>query len=874
MSKGNTKKDRKSGPVNWFLALILALLSGGLVVLSIPDMDIWPIGWIALVPLLIAIRGRSFWGAFFYGLVTGYVANAGAFRWIPGLLESFGHLHAPVAIALMVLLNLYQALTFALSAAVTVKIRSKAPKLPLVVVFPMVFTGFEFLMPFIFPWYMSNGQLYFHPFIQSFDLFGVSGGTFVMMTFTAAMAAILENRATGRRFPVIQVLYGVLLPLLCVGYGIVRQRQVQAIVAKAPKFKVGLVEPDVGVWEKEVEGPDGLPVSLDKQEFISHRSLLRLQFLSHKLEQQDHPDLIVWPESGYYPWWKVLSKDSDRFALAGGRLGAVVAVAHDGTVSRFAELGDNGRTINSIAAAGDDCYAVAGTKGYMVVRTPDGQKTRFIGNDRDLLAVGVDSHCSEVLAAGQGGILVKFEDGKWQQLTSPYPGALRAITPAGRGFYVGGDNGALMYVGAKGVNTRKSGIKQAIYSLHWSRRWGLVIGAANGTLLAWKSAKVHRFQTHTDKAIRGVFGGRSLYAVAGDGWLMRCVHSGGCTRLPTHTHADLYAISGQGDGVVFIAGSHGTLLRVTQNRVKKLANPLKNDLFSVTTVPYKVEYPFADSVKFIYRSASPLPPMKTWRDAGTAARQDKAPMEDWCSPIRGFKTPVLFGTLTYNDRAGQRKVYNTAILTGGDGRVLGLYKKVHLLVFGEYLPFEHEFPFLRRYFASAGDLSPGRTLKVLRLGKVRFGPLICYEAIIPSIPRKLALKGVDFFVNMTDDDWFGKTAERYQHFYLAVFRSVENRKYLIRVTNTGISAVVDPFGRILRRTSWVNAEAFTATIRRLRIPTFYQQGGFALPYLALFFTFGLWLLPTGIKRKKTHHKGSVRKNPKTSRRGQAKSVKK
>lgn len=868
MAKNKVKKGAdKFGFGSSLLGFALSLLAGALVVVSIPNFDIWPLGWIALVPLLIAIRGRSFWVAFFYGLVTGYVANAGAFYWIPGLLKSFGHLGTPLAIGLMVVLNIYQALTFAFSAAFTAKIRQKASKLPLVLIFPIVFTGMEFILPFIFPWFMSNGQLGFKPFVQSFDLFGVSGGTFVMMTFTAAIAVIFENRRLGRKFPIVQVIYGLALPALCVGYGIVRQHQVQHIVAKAPKFKVGVVEPDFGIWEKEVEGPDGRPVSMERQEQLSHLSLLRLQFLSRKLEKEDHPDLIVWPESGYYPWWKVLSMNSNRFAMAAGRLGAMVGVGHDGTVSLIKDLGDlKGRTINGVSAANDGCYAAVGSKGFMVIRNSEGETTHSIGNDRDLLAVGVNSDCDWIVAVGEGGLIVQYKMGKWKQLASPVAGTLRVVAAVGNGFYIGGDNGMLLFLGRKGLKIVNSGTTNTIYSLHWSRKWGLVIGGAQGTLLAWKGGILHRFQTGTDKRIRGVFGGRMVYAVAGNGWLSKCDNKS-CTRIPAHTRSDLNAISGDGYGTLYAAGMHGTLLKITSKGVKKLNNPLKNDLFSVTGVPYTVGYPFSDKVKFIYRSRSPLPVMKTWKDAEAAAIHDNVPMEDWCTAMRGFSTPVILGALTYNRVAGQRHIFNTALMVKGDGRVLGIYKKVHLLVFGEYLPFEHTFPFLRRYFGSAGNLSPGNSLEVFNSGKVKIGPLICYEAMIPSIPRKLARKGMDFFVNLTNDAWFGKTAERYQHFYLSAFSSIENRKYFVRATNTGISAVVDPFGNILHQTTWVDADAFTTVIRRLRIPTFYQQVGYGLPYMALLLTFGLLIIPTPGRKKKKPGKGTVKKKSGAKKQG-------
>jgi apolipoprotein N-acyltransferase len=179
-------------------------------------------------------------------------------------------------------------------------------------------------------------------------------------------------------------------------------------------------------------------------------------------------------------------------------------------------------------------------------------------------------------------------------------------------------------------------------------------------------------------------------------------------------------------------------------------------------------------------------------------------------------TPLLFGAVR-EDAAGEDKRlrdYNTAFLVDGQGQVLGTYDKTYLLAFGEYLPFGETFPWLYDLSPHSGRFTPGSRLDALPLGGFRIGVLVCYEDVLPGFTRKLVRAAhPNLLVNITNDAWFGETNEPEIHLALAVFRAVEHRRWLIRSTNSGISAVIDPVGRVVARTGLMTRETLRATVR-------------------------------------------------------------
>ncbi|HXG31231.1 MAG TPA: apolipoprotein N-acyltransferase [Thermodesulfobacteriota bacterium] len=146
--------------------------------------------------------------------------------------------------------------------------------------------------------------------------------------------------------------------------------------------------------------------------------------------------------------------------------------------------------------------------------------------------------------------------------------------------------------------------------------------------------------------------------------------------------------------------------------------------------------------------------------------------------------------------------FNTAFLTDSGGRILGRYHKIKLLLFGEYLPFTRYIPALKKLSPASGDFTPGNKLDLFEIREkgLRIAPLICYEDIIPSFSRRFVKEGANLIVNITNDAWFGRTTAPYQHLLLSIPRAVETRRYLVRATNTGVSAIIDPVGRVVAKT--------------------------------------------------------------------------
>ncbi len=177
----------------------------------------------------------------------------------------------------------------------------------------------------------------------------------------------------------------------------------------------------------------------------------------------------------------------------------------------------------------------------------------------------------------------------------------------------------------------------------------------------------------------------------------------------------------------------------------------------------------------------------------------------------GFDTPLLFGALTRvspRRKPADKYPYNTALMMDADGNVTGAYDKVFLMLFGEYIPFYDSIPWFTQLFPEASNFSRGAApasfpLRV-RGQDFKLGPLICYEDILPSFTRRVAKLAPNAFVNITNDAWFGRTAEPSEHLALAVFRAVENRLELVRAVNTGVSAHVDAAGRVRARTDSVD----------------------------------------------------------------------
>ena len=213
--------------------------------------------------------------------------------------------------------------------------------------------------------------------------------------------------------------------------------------------------------------------------------------------------------------------------------------------------------------------------------------------------------------------------------------------------------------------------------------------------------------------------------------------------------------------------------------------------------------------------------------------------------IRSNALPLLTGALRFDDAAGKKS--NSIFFFDRDGFPADKpYDKVHLLAFGEFVPFSDRFPGVKRWFPRAADFARGPGPGIRRIGDLRVGPQICYEGLFPDFSRSLADQGAQIFVNVTNDSWFGTFAEPHQHLFMTLARGIEFRRPVVRATNTGVSAAMRADGTLLDlsplNTEWTRL--YEIPYRKAPRPTFYQEYGFRLVPLILWLTAAV-LIATG-----------------------------
>lgn len=204
--------------------------------------------------------------------------------------------------------------------------------------------------------------------------------------------------------------------------------------------------------------------------------------------------------------------------------------------------------------------------------------------------------------------------------------------------------------------------------------------------------------------------------------------------------------------------------------------------------------------------------------------------------VRKSGSFLLLGSPAYEEENGKVRLFNRAYLISPEGQVKGIYDKVHLVPFGEYVPLKKFFPFLEKLVGDVGvgDFGAGGDINALPIPQGKLGVLICFESIFPELSRSLIRKEVSLLVNITNDAWFGKTSAPYQHFSMAVFRAIENRVFVVRCANTGISGFIDPCGRIKKASPLFERLNVVDSVRMMRVKTFYTRYGDVFAMLCLF----------------------------------------
>jgi apolipoprotein N-acyltransferase len=178
---------------------------------------------------------------------------------------------------------------------------------------------------------------------------------------------------------------------------------------------------------------------------------------------------------------------------------------------------------------------------------------------------------------------------------------------------------------------------------------------------------------------------------------------------------------------------------------------------------------------------------------------------------------------------GEGRIFVGAKLLDPEGELTLRYHKIHLVPFGEYVPMQPVFTLGGRFAAKlvqeVSDFSPGTEPALGEVDGHLVGGYICYEAIFPALVRRFAAEGAELLINITNDAWYGTTSAPYQHLAMAAFRAVENRRYMVRAANTGITAVVDPHGRILETTRLFEPTVLVRDVSFVARKSFYTRHG-------------------------------------------------
>lgn len=220
--------------------------------------------------------------------------------------------------------------------------------------------------------------------------------------------------------------------------------------------------------------------------------------------------------------------------------------------------------------------------------------------------------------------------------------------------------------------------------------------------------------------------------------------------------------------------------------------------------------------------------------------RDALPTEIMRAALVRTGVPVVFGS---DEVVGAKEFYNAAFVIDAGGEIRGSYRKMQLVPFGEYIPVRTLLFFAQPLVEGFSDFSAGQRLTLLPVGAHRLSVAVCYEAVFPWLSREAVRQGSQLLTTITNDAWYGTSAAPYQHFQQARVRAVETGRYLVRAANTGISAVVDPYGRVQVQSPLFETSTYVGQVRWLDGVTPYVRLGDSLAWACMLVTTWLLLLP-------------------------------
>jgi apolipoprotein N-acyltransferase len=248
------------------------------------------------------------------------------------------------------------------------------------------------------------------------------------------------------------------------------------------------------------------------------------------------------------------------------------------------------------------------------------------------------------------------------------------------------------------------------------------------------------------------------------------------------------------------------------------------------------------------------PDLVAWPESPAPfAEQDPRFQQAVASVAHAVQAPLVVGSvgMEVSPQDQTWRNYNSALIIGAEGARLGRYDKIHLVPFGEYIPFKDLLFFAHKLTGRVAEFTRGSEREVFHLNGHRYGVFICYEAVFADEVRQFARLGAEVLINVSDDGWYGDTSAPWQHLNMVRMRAVENRRWLLRDTNNGVTAAIDPYGCVRQSIPRHRIDALPAEYGFRADITFYTAHGDAFAWACVILALGLvgWCLRSGLELK-------------------------
>ena len=308
--------------------------------------------------------------------------------------------------------------------------------------------------------------------------------------------------------------------------------------------------------------------------------------------------------------------------------------------------------------------------------------------------------------------------------------------------------------------------------------------------------------------------------------------------------------------VLLLAVTAWGSVRVSRGELTRAGEPLQVGLIQGNVdqadknLPVRAAAIFQDYLRMTRQVIGAGAALVMWPESSTPFMfgEDRPAAEQVRTLARQARVPILLGSdeVEWRQENGRRvpdKFYNSAFLVPSDDARASVYRKIHLVPFGEFVPFRNLLFFAAPLVEAVGSGFVGGTdATLLPVGGHPISVAICYEIVYPDLVRQFVKGGSELLTTITNDAWFGATSAPYQHFMQASMRAVENGRYLVRAANTGISGAVDPYGRVLAQTDIFKPAVIVTTVRFLNTATIYTRVGDVFAYASVVITLVMLVL--------------------------------